>query len=549
MNLLPKARLRMDKSKVEPKEVTQFGKYELALRDAKTFGVTWELVPGRGAFEKAQMDMIDAAAKAAASGRVHALTITDNPGGNPAISAEMLGAEIRRLGIEPLVHLTCKDKNRNQLESMLYGLERADVRNLLVMSGDYPKAGYGGAPKPVFDLDPITLLGLISELNNGRDVPKTGGKTPLKPLKKSRFFAGVAASPFKALEAEQMGQYYKLRKKLTAGARFVVSQIGFDARKIHELLQVVKLFGFEHIPVVGNVYLLPPSAARLMNSNGLPGCVVTDKLLRNVQAEAAGPDKGRAKRLERAAKLYALLKGMGYAGAHISGLGMTFSDLLEVIDHGEELSQRWPDLVHEFDYPLENGWYFFERNEKTGLNSMTPVSRDARSSAGIGYSAFRLLHHLAFTREGSLFKPMRALARMADGSSFESAYTKCEQIIKGLTNDCRHCGDCAMLEFAYLCPMSQCPKNQRNGPCGGSFEGWCEIYPNQRKCVYVLAYERLKAHGADQSLGENLIPPVNYDLNETSSWINFYLGRDHSAQKLKIETVARRKNPNKKNPK
>ena len=99
MNLFPKAGLRMDESKVEPTEVAQFGRYEFSLHDAKTFSVTWELVPGRGAFEKAQLDMIDAATKAAASGRIHALTITDNPGGSPAISAEMLGAEIRRLGI------------------------------------------------------------------------------------------------------------------------------------------------------------------------------------------------------------------------------------------------------------------------------------------------------------------------------------------------------------------------------------------------------------------------------------------------------------------
>jgi methylenetetrahydrofolate reductase (NADPH) len=536
----------MDESKVESKEVAQFGRYEFSLHDANTFSVTWELVPGRGAFEKAQLDMIDAAKKAAASGRIHALTITDNPGGNPAISAEMLGAEIRRLGIEPLVHLTCKDKNRNQLESLLYGMERADVRNLLVMSGDYSKAGYGGAPKPVFDLDPITLLGLISELNKGKEVPKPGGKATLR---KSRFFAGVAASPFKAQEAEQMGQYYKLRKKFTAGARFVVSQVGFDARKMQELLQVVKLLGFGNIPVVGNVYLLSWGAAKLMKSNGLPGCVVADKLLREVQAEAAGRDEGRAKRVERAAEMYALLKGMGYAGAHISGNGMSVPDLLEVIELGEELSQRWPDFVHEFDYPQENGWYFFERDNMTGLNTMTPISREAHSSAGIGYSTLRMLHHLAFTKEGALFKPMRALARMVDGSALESSYTKYEQLIKGLTNDCRHCGDCAMLDLAYLCPMSKCPKNQRNGPCGGSFEGWCEAYPNQRKCIYVLAYERLKAHGADQSLGENMVPPVNYDLNETSSWINFYLGRDHSAPKLKIETVARKINPKKKNPK
>ncbi len=539
MDLFPEGGPTVDGPKVVPAEAKQPGSYEFSLHDAKTFSVTWELVPGRGAFEKAQQDVIDAATKAAASGRVHALTVTDNPGGNPAISAEMLGAEIRRLGIEPLVHLTCKDKNRNQLESLLYGLARADVRNLLVMTGDYPKAGYGGGPKPVFDLDPVTLLCLIGELNQGREIPKPGGGRTT--LKATNFFAGVAASPFKALEAEQMGQYYKLRKKLAAGARFIVSQLGFDARKIHELLQVVKLLGFGNIPVVGNIYLLPRGAAKLMNHNGLPGCVVPDKLLRDVETEAEGVDKGKGKRLERAAKMYALLKGMGYAGAHVSGHGMTFPDLLEVIEHGEELAQRWPEFVHEFDYPQENGWYFFARDEKTGLNTTTPAPREAGSTAGIVYSAFRMLHHLAFTKEGALFKPMRALAKSVDGTALEGPYTKCEQIIKGLTNDCRHCGDCGMLDLAYLCPMSQCAKNQRNGPCGGSHEGWCEAYPKQRKCIYVLAYERLKAHGADRSLGVDLVPPVNYDLNETSSWINFYLGRDHSAPKLKIETVARKR--------
>ena len=128
-----------DVQEVAQVETAQVGRYEHSLYDANTFSVTWELVPGRGAYEKAQQDLMDAAVKAAASGRVHALTITDNPGGGPALSAEMLGAEIGRLGIDPLVHLTCKDKNRNQLESLLYGLERAGVRNLLVMTGDLPE--------------------------------------------------------------------------------------------------------------------------------------------------------------------------------------------------------------------------------------------------------------------------------------------------------------------------------------------------------------------------------------------------------------------------
>ncbi|MBC7236304.1 MAG: methylenetetrahydrofolate reductase, partial [Chloroflexi bacterium] len=70
--------------------------YHAALVDAETFAITWELVPGRGAVEDTQEEVIRQAEQAAAGGKVHALSLTDNPGGNPAISAEMLGAEISR---------------------------------------------------------------------------------------------------------------------------------------------------------------------------------------------------------------------------------------------------------------------------------------------------------------------------------------------------------------------------------------------------------------------------------------------------------------------
>jgi methylenetetrahydrofolate reductase (NADPH) len=366
-------------------------------------------------------------------------------------------------------------------------------------------------------------------MNRGMEVPALKGTQTLKP---THFFSGVAATPFKALESEQMGQYFKLKKKLDAGAQFVVSQLGYDVRKFHELLQVVKLLGFEHIPVVGNIYLLPAGAAKIMNKNLLPGCVVTDKLLATIQSEADSSDKGRSKRKERAAKMYAILKGMGFAGAHISGHGMTFDDLEYVLDRGEELLPNWPDLVREFDFPQPNGWYYFEADKKTGLNTETLAARGERPTAGAFYQLFRLLHHTMFDPRGFLFRPMVWLSKAVDKSPAEGAYIKAEQIIKGITNDCQHCGDCALLDTAYLCPQSQCPKGQRNGPCGGSFEGWCEKYPNQRKCIYVRAYDRLKSHGAEEALNGECTPPVNYDLNQSSSWINFYLERDHSAKKL-----------------
>src|SRR4030042_5283154 len=127
-----------------------------AILDPDTFCVTWEQVPGRGAFEMQQEELVENARRAARRGRIHAVSVTDNPGGNPAISTEILCTAIRKLGIEPLVHLAFRAKNRNECESMLYGLAALGVRNLLLLTGDYPSSGgCKGRSKPVFDLDSV----------------------------------------------------------------------------------------------------------------------------------------------------------------------------------------------------------------------------------------------------------------------------------------------------------------------------------------------------------------------------------------------------------
>ena len=93
-----------------------------------------------------------------------------------------------------------------------------------------------------------------------------------------------------------------------------------------------------------------------MSANKIPGCVVTSKLVAELAEEAKTQDKGKSTRLLRAAKLYAITKGMGYAGAHIGGHGIT-SDMVEfIITQGEELSKNWQSLVAEFDYPQPDGF-------------------------------------------------------------------------------------------------------------------------------------------------------------------------------------------------
>jgi methylenetetrahydrofolate reductase (NADPH) len=142
-------------------------RFKEALLNSDIFPVTWELVPGRGAKEATQEKTLTLASQAAAGGKIFALTLTDNPGGTPAMSADFMSSEIVKLDIEPLVHFTCKDKNRNAMESQLYALDRSGVRNILVMSGDYPVTGFQGRPAPVFDLDPIMFEPTLNSASIG----------------------------------------------------------------------------------------------------------------------------------------------------------------------------------------------------------------------------------------------------------------------------------------------------------------------------------------------------------------------------------------------
>jgi len=98
-----------------------------------------------------------------------------------------------------------------------------------------------------------------------------------------------------------------------------------------------------------------------------------------------------------------------------------------------------------------------------------------------------------------------------------------EKLFKKPVFDCHECGQCILHETGYTCPMT-CPKNLRNGPCGGSQYGKCEVYP-EMDCVWVTAYERARALGQEHHLA-TLQPPVDWSLHGTASWINTLTGRD-----------------------
>jgi len=530
-----RARNIMEETMMESKEQGAPKRPGNRFRDAMIqrdkFVYTVELVPGRGSRGKAHDQVLEIAQKAAAGGLIHALSVTDNPGGHPALAPEVIGFEVRQLGIDPIIHFTCKDKSRNQIESILYAFDRIGLRNILAMTGDYPLYGFEGKSKPVFDLDSVQLLHLVNQMNDGLEINgrAPGGGTKLPPVK---MFKGCAVSPFKQLESETMAQYFKLLKKIRAGADFIITQVGYDARKFDELLRFMRHSDIK-VPILGNVYVLNLGAARVINRKSIPGCVVTDELFHRYEEESLAEDKGKAARLLRAAKLIAVLRGLGYDGAHIGGPNLKYEDIEWLILKSEELFKEWHSLVREFKYPQQDGYYLFEKDSATGLNTDALSTIKTHTGKNLAYRLMRFFHSFVFGLEAPLYGSVCALYRAIEETRLEGIFGDVEYLIKFITSRCRKCGDCTLPELAFLCPQSQCAKFLLNGQCGGSVEGWCEVFPGKRKCMYVRAYDRLKGYGEEESLKGEYIQPRNWELDQSSSWANYFLGRDHAAQKCK----------------
>jgi hypothetical protein len=117
----------------------------------------------------------------------------------------------------------------------------------------------------------------------------------------------------------------------------------------------------------------------------------------------------------------------------------------------------------------------------------------------------------------------RGLARVDRRPAAAAALERIELAVKKPLFGCQACGNCVLSYTEYVCPQT-CPKQLRNGPCGGTRAGWCEVMPDQ-PCVWVSIYERARDAGRLDGLTV-YVPPPDRQLQGTSSWINYFLGRD-----------------------
>ncbi len=499
-----------------------------------TFAVAAEMVTSRGLMTTDGGGQVLALARElAADPRIDVLSITDNPGGHAMLAPDALGTDLISRGQEVIIHLACKDWNRNALESRGWQLSSQGFHNVLALSGDYPVTGHKGLAAPVFDIDSVGLLSLFSEMNEG--LPDE--RKPDVRLEQTDFFLGCVVTNHKRYEREVMPQYFKLRKKAQAGARFVINQIGWDTRKDDELLRWMRREGLR-LHTLANVYLLSPTAARVFHKGKIPGVIVTDRLLELAERHGASPDKGRAFFVDLAAKHVAVARGLGFDGVYLGG-HMPAATFGEILDRASSFGgDDWRELAREIRFRFEDEFYFFEPDPETGLSSdevsaaYLESKRRKRTELRVPlkYRFSRRLHNAVFARGAPLFAAGRAFYRGVEKTPrpVQKAAHALEQAAKVPLFGCLDCGDCSLPEIAYVCPESQCAKNQRNGPCGGTRDGLCEVYDTE--CIWSQAYERLKAYGEEESMLDGPVVVKDNALQGTSAWANTFLGRDHHSR-------------------
>jgi len=441
------------------------------------FVVAAELVTSRGPItSEGGSKVLALARELAADPRIDVLSITDNPGGHAMLSPDALGTDLISRGQEVIIHLSCKDWNRNALESRGWQLSSGGFHNVLALSGDYPVMGHRGLAAPVFDIDSVGLLSLFAEMNGGlRDE-----RRPDTRLERTDFFLGGVITNHKRYEREVMPQYFKLRKKVQAGARFVINQAGWDTRKDDELLHWIRRDGLD-LHALANVYLLSRIAARAFHQGRIPGIVVTDELLALAERHGASPDKGRAFFVDLAAKHVAVARGLGFNGVYLGG-HMPAATFGEILDRARSFAgDDWREFAREIQFPCDDEFYFFELDPDTGLSSdevnaaYLESKRRRRTDLRVPlkYRLSRRLHNAVFASEAPLFSTGRAFYRGVEKAPrpVRKAVHALEQVAKVPLFGCKDCGDCSLPEIAYVCPESQCAKNQRNGPCGGTRDG------------------------------------------------------------------------------
>ena len=279
------------------------------------FAVTAEMAPPKGYDFTEQMQ-----SAALLNGKVHGVNVTDMQSACLKASSLGLCIHLKQAGVEPILQITGRDRNRMAIMGDILSAASFGIDTMLALTGDHPMVGDCKASKPVYDLDSVGILNMLSEMEaTGNDCggnPLAGGAPT--------FFKGASVTP---VYEPQILQINKLRQKVEAGARYIQTQGIFDLDSLKRFLEAVDKAGIDVPIMAGIIPLKAAGMARFMNEN-VPGIAVPQDMIDRLAAAAAeGKEKGvkglPAKLgMEMAAEMIAKIRDEHICpGVHIMAIG------------------------------------------------------------------------------------------------------------------------------------------------------------------------------------------------------------------------------------
>jgi len=269
----------------------------------KDFVVTAELSPPKGVELEEVLKKADLL-----KGKVDGVNATDNQVAVLHLSSLAFCAILKQKGLEPILQMNCRDRNALAMQADLLGAYALGIRNVLAISGDYPKKSLHHVVKPVFDIDSVQLIKLINDMNKGIDF--AGEKLTGAP---SFTVGGVVNPGADPIE----GQLVKLKKKIDAGAEFIQTQIVYDVdgfKKFRDKTKDIKIkFLLGILPIRS-----PKMAQNILN---IPGVHVPKKILERIEKASNPVQEG----IEISAEIINGLKG------YIDGVHFMTLNNVEVI--------------------------------------------------------------------------------------------------------------------------------------------------------------------------------------------------------------------------
>ncbi len=268
------------------------------------FAITAEIGPPKGTDIQEMLHHIKLL-----KGKIHAANVTDNQSAVMRICSMAVCKIVLDHGLEPILQMTCRDRNRIGLQSDLLGAHILGLRNVLCMTGDYVSAGDHKEAKPVYDVESVQLLKIVDNLNNGKDMAGNELKGS------TEFYMGAVVTP----EADPIEpQLIKFEKKVNAGAKFFQTQAIYDIERFKDFMKFARNFPVKIL--AGIVVLKSAGMASFMNKN-VPGIRVPKDLIEELKA--AGKEKALDTGLNIAARHIKQLKEEKICdGVHIMAIGM-----------------------------------------------------------------------------------------------------------------------------------------------------------------------------------------------------------------------------------